>query len=149
MRNQDSSSLCSDVSAVIDLPMRLVVTLIIGTVALSAIIAFVAQPCLLPQSLFVSMDPLVSSVNTSDRNVSIQFTVTDDHHNPVKDALVTIKGNYVIKANRTDNNGWTILVFEVSISEGISEVFLDVVVKASCSTTRSFTNAIKIIKEID
>lgn len=144
--SKQESSLFHESAAVIDLPMRLVVTLIIGTVALSSIIAFIAQPCLIPQNLSVSLDPLVTSVNTSERNVSIRCVVTDEMHMPVKDAVVLIRGNHVIKANRTDDKGLAILVFEVSFPEGISEMFFDVVVKSSCATTQTLSNAVKIIQ---
>jgi len=136
-----------DSSAVIDLPMRLVVSLIIGTVALSAIIAFMMHPCIIPHTLSVSIDPLVLSINGSDQNVSIKIHVSDESNDPVNDAVVTIKGHDVIIANTTDHLGDTVLSFPVTIPEGISEIYLDVMVKASCARSQVFSNCIRVFRQ--
>ena len=147
MKHMSKARFFSDSTAVIDLPMRLVVSLIIGTVALSAMIAFMIQPCLFPQVLSVSIDPLVSSINDTNTNVSFHIHVTDDAGNPVTDANVIIKGYHNIKSNRTDHLGNTHISFSMHIPEGISESYLDVIVKASCAATRSMTDCIKIVKQ--
>ncbi|MDG6229591.1 MAG: hypothetical protein QCH96_06465 [Candidatus Thermoplasmatota archaeon] len=136
----------TDRNAVIDLPMRLIVSVIIGTIALSTIIAVIVQPCLFPRSLSISIDPLTHTINDTSSNISFQVHVIDDSGHPVSHATVIIKGLDTIKSNVTDDSGDTLLILSMRFPEGISEMFLDVIVKAPCATTRTLNNYLRIIK---
>jgi flavin reductase (DIM6/NTAB) family NADH-FMN oxidoreductase RutF len=142
------SSIRSDTFAVIDLPMRLVVSLIIGSVALGTIVSFMMQPCLFPRSLSVSIDPLSLTINNTSSDVSFLVHVIDDANHPVSDALVIIKGNYDVASNMTDETGYCHLSLTVYLPDGISEGYLDVQIKASCKTTFDQKDIIRIVKQV-
>ena len=61
--------------AVLGLPMRLMVSIIIGTVALTTIISFISNPCLFPSKMVVSIEPMVSVINSSHNYTELNITV--------------------------------------------------------------------------
>lgn len=133
--------------AVLGLPMRLTVSLIIGTVALVAILSYVMNPCLFPDRMIVSVNPMVHIVsgnNSTDTNITIYVNETNGY--PIKNANVIIKGLTGIGANHTDENGKTIIQITVKLESGVNEGYLDVSVKASCHETFSQQDMIKILR---
>ena len=133
--------------AVLGLPMRLTVSLIIGTVALVAILSYVVNPCLFPDRMIVSVNPMVNIVsgnNSTDTNITIYVNETNGY--PIKNANVIIKGLTGIGANHTDENGKTIIQITVKLESGVNEGYLDVSVKASCHETFSQQDMIKILR---
>ena len=133
--------------AVLGLPMRLTVSLIIGTVALVAILSYVMNPCLFPDRMIVSVNPMVNIVsgnNSTDVNITIYVNETNGY--PIKNANVIIKGLTGIGANHTDENGKTIIQITVKLESGVNEGYLDVSVKAACHETFSQQDMIKILR---
>ncbi len=133
--------------AVLGLPMRLTVSLIIGTVALVAILSYVMNPCLFPDRMIVSVNPMVNIVsgnNSTDINITIYVNETNGY--PIKNANVIIKGLTGIGANHTDENGKTIIQLTVKLESGVSEGYLDVSAKSADHETFSQQDMIKILR---
>jgi hypothetical protein len=142
-----STTFIKNEKAVLGLPMRLTVSLIIGTVALVAILSYVMNPCLFPDRMIVSVNPMVNIVsgnNSTDINITIYVNETNGY--PIKDANVIIKGLTGIGANHTDENGKTIIQITVKLENGVNEGYLDVSVKAACHETFSQQDMIKILR---
>ncbi len=142
-----STTFIKNEKAVLGLPMRLTVSLIIGTVALVAILSYVMNPCLFPDRMIVSVNPMVNIVsgnNSTDINITIYVNETNGY--PIKNANVIIKGLTGIGANHTDENGKTIIQITVKLENGVNEGYLDVSVKAACHETFSQQDMIKILR---
>ena len=142
-----STTFIKNEKAVLGLPMRLTVSLIIGTVALVAILSYVMNPCLFPDRIIVSVNPMVNIVsgnNSTDINITIYVNETNGY--PIKNANVIIKGLTGIGANHTDENGKTIIQITVKLESGVNEGYLDVSVKAACHETFSQQDMIKILR---
>jgi len=142
-----STTFIKNEKAVLGLPMRLTVSLIIGTVALVAILSYVMNPCLFPDRMIVSVNPMVNIVsgnNSTDINITIYVNETNGY--PIKNANVIVKGLTGIGANHTDENGKTIIQITVKLENGVSEGYLDVSVKAACHETFSQQDMIKILR---
>jgi len=142
-----STTFIKNEKAVLGLPMRLTVSLIIGTVALVAILSYVMNPCLFPERMIVSVNPMVNIVsgnNSTDINITIYVNETNGY--PIKNANVIIKGLTGVGANHTDENGKTIVHINVKLENGVNEGYLDVSVKAVCHETFSHQDMIKILR---
>lgn len=142
-----STTFIKNEKAVLGLPMRLTVSLIIGTVALVAILSYVMNPCLFPDRMIVSVNPMVNIVsgnNSTEINITIYVNETNGY--PIKNANVIIKGLTGIDANHTDENGKTIIQITVKLESGVNEGYLDVSVKAACHETFSQQDMIKILR---
>lgn len=142
-----STTFIKNEKAVLGLPMRLTVSLIIGTVALVAILSYVMNPCLFPDRMIVSVNPMVNIVsgnNSTEINITIYVNETNGY--PIKNANVIIKGLTGIGANHTDENGKTIIQITVKLESGVNEGYLDVSVKAACHETFSQQDMIKILR---
>lgn len=142
-----STTFIKNEKAVLGLPMRLTVSLIIGTVALVAILSYVMNPCLFPDRMIVSVNPMVNIVsgnNSTEINITIYVNETNGY--PIKNANVIIKGLTGIGANHTDENGKTIIQITVKLENGVNEGYLDVSVKAACHETFSQQDIIKILR---
>ena len=142
-----STTFIKNEKAVLGLPMRLTVSLIIGTVALVAILSYVMNPCLFPDRMIVSVNPMVNIVsgnNSTEINITIYVNETNGY--PIKNANVIIKGLTGIGANHTDENGKTIIQITVKLENGVTEGYLDASVKAACHETFSQQDMIKILR---
>ena len=143
-----STSFIKNENAVLGLPMRLTVSIIIGTIALAAILSYILNPCIFPGRMVVSINPMVSTVSAdapTEINLTIYATETDGH--PIKDAIVIIKGLNGAGSNNTNENGKTTIQITVELGEGQYEGYLDVSVKAPCHESFSQQDMIKIVKE--
>ena len=137
----------TDEQGVLGLPLRLTVSLIIGIVALAAILSFIMNPCLLPKTMAISVNPMVG-VLSNESPVELTFTVfvNDSTGHAVNGASVLIKGLGGAGSNFTDNQGKAIVYIQVSIEKGSIEGYLAVIIKSSCYCTYSQSDLIKIIK---
>jgi len=134
--------------AVIGLPMRLTVSIIIGMVALVAIISYITNPCLFPDRMIVTVSPMVNIVpGDQPANLNITIYVSEINEHPIKNANVIIKGLTGIGANLTDENGKTTIRITTKLESGMNEGYLDVTVKAPCHETFSQQDMIKIIQQ--
>jgi len=128
--------------------MRLTVSLIIGTVALIAILSYIMNPCLFPNKMIVSIKPMLNIASGSDPvDLTITVFVNETDGYPISNANVIIKGAGGIGSDVTDENGRAIIHMTVKLEDGINEKYLDVSVKSSCHETYSQQDMIKIVKQ--
>jgi len=134
--------------AVLGLPMRLTVSIIIGTVALIAILSFILNPCLFPSRMIISVDSIVNEIPAGNISADFNFTISvceaDGH--PIRNDNVIIKGLGGIGSGSTDENGEVTIQITVELEEGQYEGYLDVSVKAVCHETFSQSDMIKIVR---
>jgi len=134
--------------AVLGLPMRLTVSLIIGAVALAVILSYIMNPCLFPNKMIVSITPMVNIVSGSDStDLAITVFVNETDGYPIVNANVVIKGAGGVGSGITDESGRIIIYITVELEDGVNENYLDVSVKAACRETFSQQNMIKIVKQ--
>jgi len=128
--------------------MRLTVSLVIGAVALVAILSFILNPCLFPNKMIISIKPMVNIISDSDPvNLTITVFVNETDEYPIVNANVIIKGLGGIGYGVTDQNGKTIIQITVKLENGVNEDYLDVSIKAPCHETFSQQDMIKIVKQ--
>jgi hypothetical protein len=139
----------SDTNAVLDLPMRLTVSLIIGGIALAAILGYMLNPCLFPGRMIISVSPMVEGIDFGGpENIDFTVTVTDSEGRGVSQASVIIVGLGGIGHGSTDGSGTvTIEVANIMLEDGVFEGFLDVQVKAPCFESFSQRDMIKIYRQ--
>jgi len=139
----------NDEYAVLGLPMRLTVSLIIGAIALLAILSFILNPCVFPHKMHVSITPLVTTVQGSTaENVSFIVIVHDINGVPLRGASVIIKGLGGAGSGFSDEAGRTSVHLQVRLEDGLYEGYLDISVKATCHVTFEQQEMIKVVKEI-
>lgn len=135
-----------DSNATLDMPLRLVIALIIGSITLISIFGLVSQSIVIPNYLHVSIDPMFSqwneTVNTSEFNISVK---DDSNHQPIKNALVLFKGPFGIHYNYTNHSGTCQMQISENIPTGVNEWFLDVTVKSAGYETYHQEQMIRII----
>jgi hypothetical protein len=118
----------SDNRGVFGLPLRFVVTLIVGGAALGAVVGFMLVNSPDSDTLVVSASSLSIEEGLGQ---TVEFTVTDDRGMAVSGATVTCTGCGTAASGKTDSNGKVTLSFDPLIqSEYRNEDFLDVTVSA-------------------
>ncbi|HDN51240.1 MAG TPA: hypothetical protein ENG06_05650 [Thermoplasmatales archaeon] len=133
-----------DERGVLDLPLRLLVTLVVGAAALSIILYYIFTPCWFPEHLQVQWHPLVIN---ADEEEKIVITVMDSHGNPVSRASVIVSGLGNASSNKTINNGTATLEIQCSLPSYRNEGYLDISVHAPGCYEKFFQeNAIKVVK---
>ena len=141
-RHRHTIPFLSNQDAVLGLPMRLTVALIIGSVALAAILGFILQPCIFPQKMIIAVDPMVYDIVVGNP-FTVTVQVRDSNGQAVSNALVIIKGLGDAVSGSTSSFGTIDL--DVSPTLDGYEGYLDVQVKAPCFETFDQTNMIKVI----
>jgi len=141
-------TIISNKYAVIGLPLRLVVSIIIGVAVLSFVIPFILNPCLFPSKMIVTIEPMINIIPSGfdEYDFSISVKVTDREGHFIKNANVLIKGLGDATSNLTDSNGKAILQIKPKLEKGVNEGYLDIVIKAGCMEKFSEENMIKIIR---
>ena len=133
--------------AVLGLPLRVTVSLIIGMVALGAILSYILNPCLFPEKLIVSVSPMMTIISDNlTSNASFLVHVNDTKSHPVVGARVIIKGEGLGSCGFTDIKGTVYLVLQVHLDPGICEGYLSVSVQAACHEAFDQVDMIKIVK---
>lgn len=134
--------------AVIGLPLRLTVSLIIGVAALSFILLFILNPCLFPEKMIINIEPMVNIIpaGLDEFEFSIDVKIAGRDGYAIKDASVLIKGLGDAVSDTTDSNGKVILKIKPRLEKGVHEGYLDIVVKAGCMEKFSEEKMIKIIR---
>jgi hypothetical protein len=140
-----SSSIHNHDSAVIDLPMYLVITLIIGLVALGSILSMIVLPSFFAPTPQISADPLVAIINSSDASINYHIHVTSVENSPIEDAHVIIKNTNVIATNKTNTSGWTTVSVQPKIPSGLHETYFDVIVKSPSYQQVTYNHMLKVI----
>lgn len=135
----------TDDRAVMGLPIKVTVSLIIGSVALAAILVYILNPCLFPGKMIVSVTPLVHAI-AEETSINITVSVTDFTGHPINDAIIRIKGLGSVGTNNTDVSGAAVVTVSVSLEDGQHEGYLDITVKAPCRESFVQDDMIKIIR---
>ncbi len=131
---------------VIELPLRLLITLIIGGIALATVLAYMFSPCLFKKNLQVCWDKY--KINAGEK-AAISVTVLNDKGNPIKGATVLIKGFGNATVDKTDKKGGVTLYIKISKDAlgDRNEGYLELVVDAgNCYRKFKEEEAIKVIK---
>jgi len=146
-RGKKASIFLKNTEAVLGLPMRLTVSLFIGTIALIAILTYMLNPCLFPGKMIVSVSPLVTSIyGEMPENITFMVYVNDTKGHPLSGAAVLIKGLGGAGSGFTDTNGKTVVQCTVQIQEGMYEGYLDISVKIACYESFEQQDLMKVVK---
>jgi hypothetical protein len=133
--------------AVLGLPLRVMVSLIVGTVALGAILSYILNPCLFPERLVVSVSPMMTTVSSDQAsNATFLVHVNDTKSHPIRGARVIIKGLGGAGYGYTDRQGKINLMVKVHLDPGIHEGYLSLSVSAPCHESCEQFDIIKIVK---
>ncbi len=108
----------------VDLPMKLIVSLIIGAAALGIIAAVMFRPCLFPRSMYVEV--VGDTVLREGTDVPVTLQVLDDESVPVEGATVTVTGLGAGDAGLSDRQGRVTLYLNVELGAHRREGYLDV-----------------------
>ena len=128
----------------LDLPLRMVVTVIMGGAALVIVLSFLFQPCLFPKELQVCWEP---PVIYEGREEEINVTVKNEKGMPVSKATVMISGLNITKVGETDANGSVKIYIKAFLQKYRNEGYLDLYIKAgSCYKKFCQENAIKVVR---
>lgn len=131
---------------VIELPLRLLITVVIGGIALTTVLAFIFSPCLFKKDLQVCWDK--HKIN-ADEEEAITITVLNEKGKPVKGATVLIKGLGNASVGETNETGKVTLYINISKDAlgARNEGYLELVVDAgNCYRKFKEEAAIKVIK---
>ena len=140
----------SNSQAVVDLPMRLTVGLIIGAIALVAILSYIFNPGLFVENMIVSSSSSVLSISGDDPVdlPELMITVSTSDGQAVFDAMVIVSGLGDVSAASTDANGVAVITdHTVQIKPGSYEGYLGIKVKAAGYETFDQSDMIKIVKD--
>lgn len=133
-----------DERGVLDLPLRLLVTLVVGAAALSIILYYIFTPCWFPEHLQVHWHPLI--INAGEEE-TIVVTVMDSHGNPISRASVILSGLGNASSNKTVDDGTATMVISCSLPSYRNEGYLDISVDAPGCYEKFFReNAIKVVR---
>ena len=134
-------------SAMLGIPLRLTVSLIIGSFVLIAILSMMLNPCLFPHQILVTISPQVTIVHGSDPvNVSFMVFVNDSDGFPLSGASVIVKGLGGAGSGVSDHSGKTVVNLEIQLENGTYEGYLDISVKAPCHVPFEYQAITKVVK---
>ena len=119
-------TLSKNCKAVIDMPLRLTVTIIIGTITLLAILGYMTNLSVLSEEIIVEIDTYTAQITS---NNSFLVTVTDTNGNSLPGSLVIIKGLEQLSSNTTDNTGTTTIEVCCVLNATQSQGYLDIIVR--------------------
>jgi len=131
--------------AVLDLPMGLVVSLIIGSVCLLAILSLMLQASMIPGNLQVEIQPGYILLNDSNALVNVSVLVTDSTHHPIHNAIVIIRGYHCAVGNRTNESGYIVEQISPKMQPGLKETFLEITVQAKGFTDYQNPQGIRVL----
>jgi hypothetical protein len=133
--------------AVLGLPMRLTVSLIIGTMVLLSILSWVLNPCLFPERMVVSVSPMITILSDDGpENVTFIVHVNDTKGKPLCGASVIISGLCGAGAGFSDAHGKVLVQMQIHLNNGSYEGYLDIVVKSTCFVPFEHEKMIKIVR---
>ncbi len=133
--------------AVLGLPMRLTISIIIGSIVLLSILTMMLNPCLFPKPLLVSISPQLTMIQGLEpENISFFVFVNDSKGIPISEAVVIIKGLGGAGMGFSDNTGRVMITLQVQLKQGIVEGYLDVSVKAPCYVSYDGQDVLKIVR---
>ncbi|RLF64389.1 MAG: hypothetical protein DRN33_02300 [Thermoplasmata archaeon] len=132
-----------DERAVVELPMRMVVTLIVGGIALGSVTYYITSNCWTAENIRVEWKPDV----LIEGNADLEVKVMDENGKPIKNAVVTVTGLKTAASNRTGEDGETFLHINPVLPDYRNEGYLNIEVKTGkCYRNFVQTDAIKVIR---
>ncbi len=145
----------------IELPINIVVMLVVGMVALAALIAIIPPPT---KNMSVNIDKsgiqgdslksgntIIVDATTAINSfiVEVKITATDPDGNPVRNANVFLRGLGGVATNTTDINGVALLITdtaEVKLGANQNEGTMDLTITANGFYDYDKTDAVMIVK---
>jgi hypothetical protein len=159
-----STKLLNNDSA-IELPINIVVMLVVGMVALAALIAIIPPPT---KNMAVNVDEageqglgtnpgntviVDSTIAQSPFAVEVKVTAKDPDGYPVRDANVVLRGLGGVATNVTDDNGCCVLITDssnngaqVSLAPNQNEGSMDLKISANGFYDYEKTDAVMVIR---
>lgn len=129
------------------LPMRLTVSLVIGTIVLVSILSVLLNPCFFPQPMVVTVTPMITVLSGDDlENISFIVFVNDTKAHPLMGASVIIKGLGGAGSGFSNKDGKAVIQLQVSLEQGLYEGYLDISVKATCHNPYEQQGIVKVVK---
>ena len=126
--------------------MRLTVSLVIGTVALLAILTYIMNPCLFPQRMIVLVTPMVTTISGDNlQNLTFIVNVSDITGHPLQGTSVLIYGLGGAGSGFSDTEGVAVIHLQVQLQGGMYEGYLGVTVSAPCHEPFEVKELIKIV----
>lgn len=161
---KNTRKIFSDDSA-IELPINIVVMLVVGMVALAALIAIIPPPT---KNMAVNVDEageegagpnpgntvvVDSSIANSPFTVVVKISAKDPDGYPVRDANVVLRGLGGVATNVTDDAGCCVLTTDtanngaqISLGANQNEGSMDLTISADGFYDYEKTNAVRIIR---
>ena len=146
----------------IELPINIVVMLVVGMVALAALIAIIPPPT---KNMSLNIDEsgidgsplepgstvIVDAVTAQNAlTLVVKITATDPDENPVRDANVVLRGLGGVATNTTDINGEAVLMTnnnaQIKLGANQNEGTMDLTVTANGFYDYDKTDAVMIVK---
>ena len=144
----------------IELPINIVVMLVVGMVALAALIAIIPPPT---KNMSVNIDEsgidgalepgntiIVDALAAQDElMVEVRITATDPDGNPVRDANVVLRGLGGVATDTTDIDGKAVLITDsaqVKLGANQNEGTMDITITANGFYDYEKTDAVMIVK---
>lgn len=137
--------LTEDDNAVIDLPLYLVITLIIGLFVLGSILSMIFIPTFFTPHPIISVSPVLTPINNTTASIQYQITVHTPEQTPITNAHVIIKNQDTIATNTTNNTGMATIVIHPIIPPGLHETYFDVIVRTASYQPFHHQNMLKVI----
>jgi hypothetical protein len=132
--------------AVVGLPLRLVVCLVIGMVALGSILGMMMSMDLIAKPMVISVSPMLAVVGNGTQNVSLLVSVQDPEGGGVDRATVVVVGLGGAGLGRTNGTGKTWVNLGVCLEPGLLEGYLDVRVSAVRYPRFEQVSMVKIVR---
>jgi hypothetical protein len=147
MKSTDKHSIfhfANNDSAVLDLPLYLVVTIIIGSIALASILSMIILPPYFTPNPVLTITPVVTAINSSNTTIQYEALVNTQEGKPIANAHVIIKNGQTISTNITNEFGIANLSIQAIIPPGLHECYFDVIVKSSTHQV-SYQKMLKVV----
>jgi len=129
--------------ATLGLPLRMIVSIIVGGAALSTILYYIGSSCFYPEELQVNWQP--SYIENGKDSVIIVEVKAKGH--AIKDARVLIKGLGNAAYGETNESGIVMLHFTPHMPNYENEDYLSIEVKSNgCYKKFYQENAIKVVR---
>jgi hypothetical protein len=136
--------------AVLGLPLRLTISLIIGSIVLLSILSTLLNPCVFPQRMIVTVTPMITTLPSNDpKDVTFTVFMKDTKGHAISGASVIIKGLAGAGCGFSDENGKATIQMQIQIQDGFYEGYLDISIKAACYEPFEQQDMIKIVKLSD
>jgi flagellar basal body-associated protein FliL len=132
-------------TAVIDVPLYLLITIIIGLIALGSIFSMMILPTFFTPKPIVTATPLITTINQSNETIHYHFYIHSEDHQPITNAHIIIKNTDTIATNTTNKSGQTTITVQPTIPRGLHETYFDVIVKPPTNQRVTKNHLLKVI----